>query len=74
MSTVTYHGGYIQVLKFFMGEHDHYSKKLGAFERVKPNENFFLVCAANGCLCRGRDAWQLGAPLGLPQFEISIQF
>ena len=43
MGTVTYQGGYIQVLKFLTGEHDHYSKKLGAFERVKPNENLSLI-------------------------------
>ncbi|MFM7845783.1 MAG: porin [Planctomycetota bacterium] len=61
VGTVTYQGGYVQVLKFLTGEHDHYSKKNGAFERVKPNENFFLVRDANGCLCRGRGAWQVGA-------------
>lgn len=58
---VTYHGGYFQILYYLTGEHDHYSKKTGVFERVIPNENFFLVRDSSGCLCRGLGAWQLGA-------------
>jgi len=61
VGTVTYHGGYVQVMRFLTGEHDHYSKKTGAFERVKPNENFFFVRDSSGNICRGRGAWQIGA-------------
>ncbi len=60
-NTASYHGGYIQILRFLTGEHDHYSKKTGFFERVVPNENAFLVRDADGCLCHGRGAWQIGA-------------
>ncbi|MBI2480103.1 MAG: hypothetical protein HYV60_16175 [Planctomycetia bacterium] len=44
-----YHGGYFQLLYFLTGEHDHYNKKTGTFERVTPHENFW------------RGAWQVGA-------------
>ncbi len=60
-NTATYHGGYIQALYFLTGENDHYNKKTGFFERVRPAENFFLVRDSNGCNCFGRGAWQLGA-------------
>jgi phosphate-selective porin OprO/OprP len=56
-----YHGGYIQLLRFLTNDHDHYSKKTGFFERVKPTENFFLVRDASGCRCFGTGAWQVGA-------------
>ena len=59
--TAVYHGGYIQMLYFLTGEHDHYGKKVGFFERVKPNENFFLVRDQAGCRCYGKGAWQVGA-------------
>lgn len=60
-NTATYHGGYVQVLYFLTGESDHYSKKNGFFERVRPAENFFLVKDSGGCNCFGRGAWQIGA-------------
>ncbi|MFO0902167.1 MAG: porin [Pirellulales bacterium] len=60
-TTVTYHGGYVQMMYFLTGEHDHYGKKVGFFERVRPNENFFLVRDESGCRCFGRGAWQVGA-------------
>ena len=60
-TTAVYHGGYVQVLYFLTGESDHYGKKLGAFERVRPNENFFLVKDTHGQRCFGSGAWQVGA-------------
>lgn len=60
-NTAVYHGGYVQMLYFLTGEHDHYGKKVGFFERVRPNENFFLVRDESGGSCFGRGAWQVGA-------------
>jgi phosphate-selective porin OprO/OprP len=60
-TTAVYHGGYIQAMYFLTGESDHYHKKNGFFERVRPAENFFLVKDTNGCNCFGRGAWQIGA-------------
>jgi len=60
-TTAVYHGGYVQLLYFLTGEHDHYGKKVGFLERVKPNENFFLVRDQSGCRCYGKGAWQVGA-------------
>ena len=61
-NTAVYHGGYVQCLYFLTGESDHYNKKSGFFERVKPAENFFFVKDSSGCNnCFGRGAWQIGA-------------
>lgn len=60
-NTVTYQGGYIQVFRFLTGEHDHYNKRLGLLERVIPYENAFFLRDADGGLCHGRGAWQVGA-------------
>lgn len=57
--TVTYHGGYVQLLCFLTGEHDNYNKKTAVFDRVKPLENFFLVDADGAC-GYGSGAWQVG--------------
>lgn len=56
---ITYHGGYVQVLYFLTGEHDHYSKKNGAFERVVPHCNFFKPNKCGGGIT-GMGAWQVG--------------
>lgn len=53
-----YHGGYMQLLYFITGEHDHYSRKTGAFERVTPRNNFFRNCKCHGA--SGWGAWQVG--------------
>lgn len=58
--TAVYHGGYVQLMYFLTGEHDHYGKKNGFFERVKPYENFFRVRDENGNLVSGSGAWQVG--------------
>lgn len=55
--TVTYHGGYAQVGLFLTGENDNYSKKTGAFERVRPNSNFFSTNRCGGIT--GYGAWQV---------------
>lgn len=60
LGSVVYHGGYVQVLYFLTGESDNYSKERGAFDRVKPHENFFLVRDENNCRCFGTGAWQVG--------------
>lgn len=60
VGSVTYHGGYIQVLRFLTGENDNYNVKNGFFDRVKPNENFFLV-GGRDAVNSGMGAWQLGA-------------
>ena len=57
--SVVYHGGYVQVLYFLTGEHDHYSKKNGAFERVRPHTQFFKPRKCDGGIS-GMGAWQVG--------------
>lgn len=61
LGNAVYHGGYIQLLRFLTDDHDHYGKKVGFFERVKPTENFFLTRDESGCRCFGTGAWQVGA-------------
>ena len=61
VGTVTYHGGYVQVFYFLTGEHDRYNKLYGAFERVIPHENFFLLRNRCGQVGGGSGAWQIGA-------------
>jgi phosphate-selective porin OprO/OprP len=59
VGTVMYHGGYAQILFYLTGEHDHYNKQTGAFDRVIPRHNF-----AWGRHARRVDeigAWQIGA-------------
>jgi phosphate-selective porin OprO and OprP len=58
--TPFFHGGYVQLLYFLTGEHRAYNRQTGAFDRVVPNTNAFLVNSGDGC-CFGRGAWQLGA-------------
>jgi phosphate-selective porin OprO and OprP len=58
VGTVSYHGGYAQLLVFLTGEHDNYNKKNGFFDRVIPRENFYF---RGGHVGGGPGAWQLGA-------------
>lgn len=65
VNTVFYQGGYAQVLYYLTGEHDHYSRKTGVFERVVPGVNSRLTgpgqpssCYPWGWLSCG--AWQVG--------------
>ena len=60
LGTAVYHGGYIQLLCFLTGENDKYSFERASFDRVIPNENFFLMPGENGNVF-GKGAWQVGA-------------
>lgn len=60
VGTVTYHGGYLQLLYFLSGDHDSYNRRTGAFDRMIPRESFFLVKTDEGPQL-GRGAWQIGA-------------
>jgi phosphate-selective porin OprO/OprP len=53
-------GYYIETLYFLTGEHRAYDHERGAFGRVVPLENWFLVRTEDG-VCHGWGAWQLGA-------------
>ncbi len=55
---ILYHGGYVQALVFLTGENDHYNKKTGVFERVRPNTQFFKPNKCGGI--SGMGAWQVG--------------
>jgi phosphate-selective porin OprO/OprP len=48
------------VLYFLTGENDRYNRKTGAFDRVIPYENFFLVRDPDGNHTCGLGAWQVG--------------
>jgi phosphate-selective porin OprO/OprP len=56
-------GAYVEALYFLTGEHRAYNRKTGAFDRVIPHENFFLVKTPYGP-CGGWGAWQVGARYG----------
>lgn len=60
VGTIVYTGGYAEVLYFLTGEHRAYNRAFGIFDRVVPNENFFLVPGVLRPLF-GRGAWQVGA-------------
>jgi phosphate-selective porin OprO/OprP len=53
-------GAYVQALWFLTGEHSNYSRTRASFDRLVPNENFFLVRTRSG-QARGSGAWQIGA-------------
>lgn len=56
-----YWGYYAQASYFLTGEFRPYNKKTGAFDRVRPNENFFLVRGEDGRPTFGRGAWEVVA-------------
>lgn len=61
---VTFTGGYVFLSYFLTGENRVYDRKQGRFDRIKPNENFFLVKAPEESGRRthfGRGAWELAA-------------
>lgn len=60
---VFYHSAYVEFHYFLTGEHRPYNKKIGAFDRVIPHENFFMVRTEDGP-SYGLGAWQLTARLG----------
>lgn len=55
--TAVFQGAYGEILYFLTGEHQHYGKKAGHFERTIPNCNFGF---ADGDNCGGWGAWQVG--------------
>ncbi|HYW80774.1 MAG TPA: porin, partial [Thermoguttaceae bacterium] len=55
----TLDGGYIFVSYFLTGENRAYKREHGAFDRVKPFENFFRVRTEDGCVQTGRGAWEV---------------
>lgn len=54
-----FHGAYVYVSYFLTGENRVYNRKKGAFDRVRPFENFFRVCTLDGDTATGRGAWEL---------------
>ncbi len=58
--TTFYQSAYVEVLYFLTGEHRRYDKKYPRFDRVIPNENFFLVKDEQGGMAAGWGAWQIG--------------
>lgn len=60
-TSAVYHGGYVQLLCFLTDDHDHYSTKTGALERVVPKKNFYCWGGKDNCGLCGAGAWQVGA-------------
>lgn len=61
VETLTYQGGYVQLLYFLTGESDNYSLERMALDRVKPFENHFWVRGDDCSNYFARGAWQVGA-------------
>jgi len=59
LGTVEYNGGYAYVSYFLTGENRPYKRTAGAFDRVKPYENFFRVRDENGNVQMGKGAWEI---------------
>ncbi len=61
-ATAIYHGGYIQLFRFLTpGDHEHYNRHTGVFDRVLPQETFSIVRQRHCGSHYGRGAWQMGA-------------
>ncbi len=54
-----FYGGYAFVSYFLTGESRPYNRKMGVFDRVKPNEDFFRVRDCDGGVSTGRGAWEV---------------
>ncbi|MEE2826297.1 MAG: porin [Planctomycetota bacterium] len=54
-------GGYFYVAYMLTGEHMPWDRKTGCLARIKPFENFFIVRDCDGCVRRGKGAWQIAA-------------
>jgi phosphate-selective porin OprO and OprP len=57
--TLTYRGGYVEMLYFLTGENRAYNRKTGVFDRVVPAENAFYVKGEDGPVY-GTGAWEVG--------------
>jgi len=53
-----YHGAYLSASFFLTGENRGYDPRMGAFDRVTPLENFWIVNTPEG-RCIGTGAWEL---------------
>lgn len=60
VGTLTYGGGYVEVLYFLTGETREYKRTTAVFDRVVPHENAFLL-DGEGDMVAGLGAWQVGA-------------
>jgi phosphate-selective porin OprO and OprP len=58
-SNLNYWGIYAQFGCFLTGEKRGYDRRFGKYDRVVPNENFFLVRDENGHAAYGLGAWEL---------------
>ena len=56
----TFHGGYVYISYFLTGENRQYKRTKGAFDRVRPYQNFFRVRTDDSNVCTGTGAWELG--------------
>lgn len=56
--TAFYQGAYVELQYFLTGEHHPYNRKAGAYGRIIPHENYFLVSEAGQRLV-GLGAWQV---------------
>jgi len=52
-------GFYVYCSYFLTGEHRSYKRSSGAFDRVRPFENFFCVRADDGYVHTGKGAWEV---------------
>lgn len=57
--TANFWGCYGMAGVLLTGENRGYDRRFGRYDRVVPNENFFLVKDENGCFCHGCGAWEL---------------
>lgn len=61
MRDLQFDGGYFYVAYMLTGEHMPWDRKTGCLARIKPFENFFIVRDCDGCVRRGKGAWQIAA-------------
>ena len=61
MRDLQFDGGYFYVAYMLTGEHMPWNRKTGCLARIKPFENFFIVRDCDGCVRRGKGAWQIAA-------------
>lgn len=59
LANPTFHGLYVNASYFLTGEHRSYNRSAGAFDRVKPYENFFRIRGEDGCIATGLGAWEI---------------